>query len=80
MVSAALPRLAFRITPVPMASTPVTRKRGRPATGMDPVRTLRLPDELWQAVERLAKAQELSRSEVIRVAVADYLKRKRALP
>jgi predicted transcriptional regulator len=46
---------------------------------MDPVRTLRLPDELWQAVERLAKAQELSRSEVIRAAVADYLKRKRAL-
>ena len=64
---------------LPMTPPPVKRKRGRPTTGMDPVRTLRLPDELWQAVERLAKAQELSRSELIRVAVADYLKRKRAL-
>jgi metal-responsive CopG/Arc/MetJ family transcriptional regulator len=47
---------------------------------MDPVRTLRLPDEHWQALERVAEAEGVSRSEVIRVAVANYLKRKRALP
>jgi metal-responsive CopG/Arc/MetJ family transcriptional regulator len=46
---------------------------------MNPVRTVRLPDELWQALERFAEREEMSRSEVIRVAVADYLKRKRAL-
>jgi predicted transcriptional regulator len=41
------------------------------------VRSGRLPDDLWTALERFAEAEELSRSEVIRVAVADYLKRKR---
>jgi metal-responsive CopG/Arc/MetJ family transcriptional regulator len=34
---------------------------------------------LVQSLERFAEREELSRSEVIRVAVADYLKRKRAL-
>jgi metal-responsive CopG/Arc/MetJ family transcriptional regulator len=40
---------------------------------------VRLPDKLATAVDRFAEAEELTRSEVIRVAVADYLKRKRAL-
>jgi metal-responsive CopG/Arc/MetJ family transcriptional regulator len=38
-----------------------------------------LPPDVLAALERFAEAEELSRSEVIRVAVADYLKRKRAL-
>ena len=47
--------------------------------GRDPTFTVRLPQELVAAMERFAEAEELSRSEVIRVAVADYLKRKRAM-
>jgi predicted transcriptional regulator len=49
--------------------------------GRDPTYTVRLPEDLIQAVDRFAEAEELSRSEVIRVPVADYLKRKRlAMP
>jgi hypothetical protein len=34
---------------------------------------------VWRWQERFAVEEELKQSEVIRVAVADYLKRKRAL-
>jgi metal-responsive CopG/Arc/MetJ family transcriptional regulator len=51
------------------------KKRGRPATGRDPHISIRLPTDILAAVERFAEAEELTRSEVIRVAVADYLKR-----
>jgi Ribbon-helix-helix protein, copG family len=56
------------------------KKRGRPPTGVDPHISIRLPEHILAALGRIAEAEELSRSEVIRVAVADYLKRKRALP
>jgi predicted transcriptional regulator len=55
------------------------QKRGRPATGRDPTFTVRLPDDLVAALVRFAAAEELTRSVVIRAAVADYLKRKQAL-
>jgi Ribbon-helix-helix protein, copG family len=60
-----------------MSNAVPPKKRGRPATGRDPHLTARLPDDLLQALDRFAKREELSRSEVIRIAVADYLKRKR---
>ena len=40
---------------------------------------VRLPHEVEAALARFAEAEELRQSEVIRMAVADYLKRKRAL-
>ena len=63
-----------------MASISVKRKRGRPATGTDPLVCARLPEDLIAAFNSFAQREELTRSEVIRVAVAEYLKRKRALP
>lgn len=63
-----------------MSNTATPKRRGRPATGRDPTFTVRLPDDLVASIDRFAEAEELSRSEVIRAAVADYLKRKRALP
>jgi metal-responsive CopG/Arc/MetJ family transcriptional regulator len=50
-------------------SIPVTRKkRGRPATGQDPVLTIRLPLALRSAIQNWAKQQKdtPSRSEAIR--------------
>ena len=65
-----------------MSKDNATRKRrGRPPTtaGTLPTFTVRLPDDLVQAMVRFAASKGLTRSEVIRVAVADYLKRKRAI-
>jgi hypothetical protein len=57
------------------------KKRGRPATGsaLGNAIPTRLPPEVEAALGRFAEREELSKSEVIRVAVADYMKRKRAL-
>ena len=45
----------------------VIRKRrpGRPATGVDPLITMRLPAELIAALDARAAADDVSRSEVI---------------
>jgi predicted transcriptional regulator len=61
------------------SNTVAQKKRGRPATGTAPHISIRLSEDTLAALARFAEAEELSRSEVIRVAVADYLKRKRAL-
>jgi Ribbon-helix-helix protein, copG family len=42
------------------------KRRGRPATGRDPVSAVRLPVELTAAVDKWAKDQEATRSEAIR--------------
>jgi hypothetical protein len=56
------------------------RTRGRPAgSAFGAPFPVRLEPDVLAAVDRFADREELSRSEVIRVAVADYLKRKRAL-
>lgn len=41
-------------------------KRGRPATGRDPVSAVRLPHELTSGVDAWAAKHEISRSEAIR--------------
>jgi len=41
-------------------------KRGRPATGFDPVLTVRLPDDLVKGLEAWAKKNGLTRSDAIR--------------
>ncbi|WP_349371278.1 ribbon-helix-helix protein, CopG family [Salinarimonas sp.] len=52
------------------------RRRGRPATGRDPLVSLRLPREALEAVEGIAKDEGVARSEVIRRAVLDWLARR----
>jgi Arc/MetJ-type ribon-helix-helix transcriptional regulator len=42
------------------------KKRGRPATGRDPVSAVRLPAELTTAVDKWAEDHEANRSEAIR--------------
>jgi Ribbon-helix-helix protein, copG family len=42
------------------------KRRGRPATGRDPVSAVRLPAELTAAVDRWAEAHEANRSDAIR--------------
>jgi hypothetical protein len=50
----------------------VTRKkrgRGRPATGQDPVVTVRLPADMRREIERLAKREGVTRSEMHRMLI-----------
>jgi hypothetical protein len=59
----------FRNTEMAKESITVTpKKRGRPATGQDPVLTVRLPPSTRSAIEKWAKQQKdrPSRSEAIR--------------
>lgn len=50
------------------------KKRGRPATGKDPLVSARLPQKLIDQVERWAASNEASRSEAIRQLVELALK------
>ena len=52
------------------------KKRGRPATGRDPVSAVRLPVELTAAVDQWAQENEANRSEAIRRLVELGLKAK----
>jgi hypothetical protein len=51
------------------------KKRGRPATGRDPVSAVRLPVELTAAVDKWAESHETNRSEAIRRLVEIGLSR-----
>jgi hypothetical protein len=64
-----LPWQAFKVIPIFMGKSIKVRpkKRGRPATGKDPLYALRVPDALMQEVDRWGKQHEArSRSEAIR--------------
>jgi hypothetical protein len=52
------------------------KKRGRPATGRDPVSAVRLPVDLTANVDAWAESREVSRSEAIRRLVELGLKAK----
>jgi hypothetical protein len=56
------------------------KKRGRPRGRVfgNPI-PVRLALDVETALARFAEVEELNQSEVIRTAVVDYLKRKRAL-
>jgi len=76
---AALRSVRFMYYDNGMASISVTRKkRGRPATGQDPVRTVRLPDDIIEAVDEAASREDppLSRSEMIRRILSEWLRKK----
>jgi Arc/MetJ-type ribon-helix-helix transcriptional regulator len=50
------------------------KKRGRPATGRDPVSAVRLPVELTAEVDKWAEGHKANRSEAIRRLVELGLK------
>ena len=61
------PGLLLRNTAIMAKSIPVIRKkRGRPATGTDPIVTARFPPGLIEQVEAWANYQKIGRSEAIR--------------
>jgi hypothetical protein len=71
-----LARLAFLYYDFSMGSIPVLRKkRGRPATGQDPVTAIRLSLELRVAIDGWAARQEdkPARSEAIRRLIEQAL-------
>jgi hypothetical protein len=47
------------------------KKRGRPATGRDPLVTIRLPENLISVIDRQARVRAISRSEMMRVILDD---------
>jgi hypothetical protein len=56
--------------------TVVPKKRGRPATGKDPLLTVRAPTELIAAIDAWAAKEKLARSEAVRRLIEAGLKRK----
>ena len=75
----ASPRLAFRYTYLMVKSIKVhpKKRRGRPATGKDPLVSARLPPALVAEVETWATTNAASRSEAIRRLVELGLKAKK---
>jgi hypothetical protein len=63
-----------------MSNTVSPKKRGRPATGTDPVTTIRFSPDILAALNRSANNEETSRSELIRRIVAEWLRRRGYLP
>jgi hypothetical protein len=53
------------------------KKRGRPATGVDPLVGVRLPPKMLEQIDGLAAAQATTRSEAIRELLQKALERKR---
>jgi metal-responsive CopG/Arc/MetJ family transcriptional regulator len=64
-----------------MVSASVKRKkRGRPATGADPLVGVRLPPETIARIDRAARATKQTRSEAIRAFIERGLARAEAKP
>ena len=57
-------------------SISVKRKKGRPATGTEPLYGVRIADNLMKQIMDWGKAQDVSRSEAIRRLVELGLQRK----
>lgn len=51
-------------------------KRGRPATGKTPNRTVRIPDEVWQQAKEKAAAEGKTVSDVVNECLRRYLRRR----
>ena len=56
----------------------ISKKRGRPATGRDPVTSIRLPPILTTKLDAWAARKGHSRSEAIRAMIEDRLARSRS--
>jgi len=61
-----------------IAVTQKKRGRGRPATGHDPVMTVRLPAALTERIDKHAESRGESRSDVMRRLLEDGLARESA--
>ena len=48
-------------------------KRGRPATGQTPLRSVRVPDERWQAAKEKAEREGRSISDVLNDCLDAYV-------
>lgn len=65
----------LRYNPIMAKSiTVVPKKRGRPATGKDPLLTVRAPPHLLEAIDAWAAKAELARSEAVRQLIEAGLK------
>ena len=64
------------LEPLAIMVTPKKRGRGRPATGRDPIVTLRLPVDIRREIERLAAKEGVSRSEMFRMLLEQAMKRR----
>ena len=58
--------------------TEIPKRRGRPATGKDPLVTLRLPQAMIDALDKKAEAEGVSRSEAMRQLIEAGLAKKRS--
>ncbi|WP_155884556.1 CopG family transcriptional regulator [Actinomadura flavalba] len=52
------------------------RKRGRPATGQVPNRSVRVPDEVWDEAKRLAEVENKTVSDVVNEALRRHVVRR----
>jgi hypothetical protein len=69
----------FRIREMPVIErvrlkTPPKKKRGRPATGANPLVAVRVPAEVLVRIEAVAKIEHTTRSEVMRILLEAGLK------
>ena len=63
-----------------LATDAVLMRRGRPAKGVSrtsTVRSVRLPEALWQEIERTARAKRLNLHQAMRAALLGWLQRAR---
>jgi len=60
-----------------MSETP-KRRPGRPATGRDPVRSIRIDDERWGRVAEAAEEDGTSSTEIVKRAIDEHLDRRDA--
>jgi hypothetical protein len=54
----------------------IPKKRGRPATGKDPLVTARLPQDMIDSLDTRAKSEGVTRSETMRRLIEAGLKRR----
>jgi hypothetical protein len=54
---------------MPKSIKVVPKKRGRPATGKDPLLTIRAPVELIAAIDAWASKEKIARSEAVRLLI-----------
>ncbi|SFO14217.1 hypothetical protein SAMN04489713_104253 [Actinomadura madurae] len=52
------------------------KKRGRPATGKTPNRTVRVPDEVWNEAKEKAEREGKNVSDVVNDCLRRYLRKK----
>lgn len=49
----------------------------RPATGRTPVRHIRIGDEIWEQVVRLADLDQTTATEIVKTALREYIAKRR---